>query len=156
MVRKLIWTCLSPLVGVCGLHSIPTASADVQDLMVADVTTRAVSVIWASDQPLVADEVSVRVFASDENDDPAEEITDLLTVELLSDADALGNGVVKIDVVGLLADTLYYVSAHTEHQGGESFVLPATGLLFPVETAAGTTKVSAVSQGAITNDIINY
>jgi hypothetical protein len=60
--------------------------------------------------------------------------------------------VVKVDVVGLLPDTLYYATAHTDPAAGGSFVLPNLGAL-PVETARLTPKVS-ITNNAIVNELI--
>jgi hypothetical protein len=131
------------------------ATGAMLDAIISDVTTRAFSVVWASDRPVSWDEISVRVFESDDAGNRGDEITDTLTVSVLATEHALANGVVKVDVVGLLADRLYYVTAHSDHADGESFVLPESGPGLRVRTAALTTKVGA-SNAPIVNDLILY
>ncbi|MFT5390430.1 MAG: hypothetical protein ACI8PT_000615 [Gammaproteobacteria bacterium] len=131
------------------------AGAAVQDVFVADVTPRAFSVIWASDQPIEdALDVAVMVFEDTTGDgQPDTDRTGTLTQIVTSNQTALDNGIVKIDVVGTNADTMYFVTTLTNDAVGGSFTEPASGPGLPVATAARTTRVGTANQ-PITNDVL--
>ena len=78
--------------------------AAVSDVTVTDVTTRAFSVVWVSDEAVTA--ASVRVYSDIGRET---ELSGLLTINIVSPALALSNGIAKIDVTGLEANTRYYI-----------------------------------------------
>lgn len=104
--------------------------AAVTDTQPTDVTPRAFSVVWASDDPVT--DATVRVFTDIAG---STEITASLTVQLVAPAQALAAGLVKVDVVGLDPNTTYYYSTVTDGPGGQ-VVFPSSGDLPAVQTAA--------------------
>ena len=98
---------------------IPASLAAVSDIEPADVTTRAFSIVWASDEPVTG--ATVRVFAEA---DGTTELTGGLSVVLLSPAAALTNGVVKVDVRGVAADTCFYYQTDTTTSSFGRFMNP--------------------------------
>ena len=84
--------------------SAAPAGAAVLDLTPADVTTRAFSMVWVSDQPVVA--ASVRVFADSGG------VTELTGTLGIAPA-VVANGIVRIDVAGVAPDTCYFVQTST-------------------------------------------
>jgi len=136
-------------VGVSFFYSSHLYAA-VADVTVSDVTTRAFSVVWVSDGPITA--ATVRVF-SDANGDT--EITGDLTVNLVSPAAALTNGIAKVDVTGLAPNTIYYLETETTDAMGAIVFPPSTNPLIQVHTATSTTRENA-SGGPITNDLIHH
>jgi hypothetical protein len=126
------------------------ARADVSDVTVADVTTRAFSVIWLSSEA-VADG-RVRVFTDEEGLD---EITGEVGIQLVSTGfpPALDLGIVKVDVTGLSADTTVYFQTETTDLLGNTVTFPAAAPLLPVTTATLTTRANA-DNAPIVNDLI--
>ena len=124
-------------------------SADVFNTTITDVTTRAFSVVWISDEPVT--DVDIRVFS--DPDGTTELLVDV-TVISQTVTGAHDNGIVKIDVTGLAADTTVY--AQTETVGASGVILfPNSTPFLEVTTAAETTKVNALNQ-PIVNDLIRY
>lgn len=127
------------------------SEAAVSEAIVSDVTTRAFSIIWVSDEPVT--DARLRIFR---DPDATDEITSALESRLVS-ADfspALLYGVVKIDVVGLEPATIYYIQ--TETDGGSGTVsFPASPPLLDlvVQTASETTRIGAQGD-LIANDLI--
>jgi hypothetical protein len=125
----------------------PSLYAAVGDVTVTDVTTRAFSVVWASDEPV--DTYEVRVFAGQAG---GADLAPGLTIEAIAGDDAKARGVIKIDVSGLDAEQTYYVQTVTNSTGGQ-FLSPASAPFLPVTTAVQTTKVGA-GDAPIVNDLL--
>lgn len=124
--------------------------AGVHDQQVADVTTRAFSVIWLSDERV--SDATVRVYTDEGG---TNEITSQLVVTLISEdyPPALNQGVVKVDIVGLEPDFTYYFETETTSNPSGVITYPLTVPLPSVHTAAVTTRANA-SNGPIVNDLI--
>jgi hypothetical protein len=134
------------------LLSIPlTTYAAVFDIQPADVTTRAASVVWVSDEPVL--DASVRVFT---DIDGVIDITDGLTLNVVSASfpPAHDNGIVKVEIVGLSPNTPVYIQTETTTASG-LIQEPAMGPFIEITTAAETTKVNSSDQ-PIVNDLIKY
>lgn len=141
--------------GVCFLMSClfvsTQVSAAVQDVTITDVTTRAFSVVWVSDESV--DSATVRVF----NDpDGLNEITSTLSVTLVSTAfpPALEQGVVKVDVTGLSDNATIYVQTETSGLSG-LFLFPESTPLLEVHTAVEAINANDLKH-PITNDLIKH
>jgi hypothetical protein len=127
-----------------------SAAAAVSDVTFADVTTRAFSVVWASDEPVSG--ATVRVFA---DQDGLTEVTVGLTVTLASAGfpPALNLGVVKVDVSGLDAGACVFVQ--TETTASSTVLEPPAPPFLEVCTAAETAKANALDE-PIANDLIRH
>ena len=127
--------------------SIPSA-ASVSDIAFTDVTTRAFSVVWASDESVTTG--TVRVYA---DQDGLTELTGGLSLTLVSSSvpQAHGLGLVKVDVTGLSSNTCYYVQ--TETTGSSTIQSPAAAPFLEVCTSVSTTK-STAGGSPIANDLI--
>ena len=129
---------------------IPNVSiAAVSEVTPTDVTTRSISAIWISDEPVTS--ASMRVF-TDING--LVDITYSLTisVESASFPPAHDQGIVKVTVSGLDADTIYYIQTETVSSGG-LFLSPAIAPMLEVRTAVEATKVNPLNQ-PIVNDLL--
>ena len=128
--------------------SSPAYSA-IFDIQPTDVTTRAASVVWVSDEPVLG--AAVRVF-SDANG--TTEITTGLTLTVVSERfpPAHDNGIVKVDITGLTPNTLVYIQTETTTASG-LIQAPATGPFIEIHTATQTTKANSSNQ-PIVNDLI--
>jgi len=124
--------------------------ADVFDVTATDVTTRALSAAWVSNEPVSS--ATIRVFA---DQDGLTDITSSLTIttdsELVNPAHA--QGIVKVTATGLSADTDYFIQTETVSSSGV-FAFPATPPFMRVHTALETTKVNAVNN-PIVNDLLS-
>ena len=124
---------LAGLAAAVGLWILPgAAGAAVVDLMATDVTPKAFSVVWASDEAVTA--AAVHVFSDAGG---VTEVTGSLSVAVDSDATALANGVVKLTVSGAAAATTYYIQADSTGAGG-TVLEPAAGPFAAVTTATRT------------------
>ena len=140
-------TLLGNAVFVFALTLIPEATrAAVQDVLVTDVTPRAFSVVWASDEPVTG--AVLQVFSDAGGTD---DITGNLSVSLVAPSGALAKGLAKIDVVGVQEDTTYYFRLVSQGAGGdvpfpESGDLPSlhTPLRVAVATPSGAHLVNPV------------
>lgn len=132
---------VAPLwMGAAGL-----SEAAVRDVVIADVSTRAFSVIWVSDQPVT--DTTVRVYADGNgSSDLTPELTVEVTSALIPSAHDLG--IVKVDVWGLQASTTYFVETETD-----GLVYPASGPLLEVTTAAAATAAN-LDGTPIANDLL--
>lgn len=139
------------VIAVLGAVLATAANADVFDLTVTDVTTRAFSLVWVSDQPVLG--AAVRVYADESG---TTEITSDLVSEVVSESfpPAHEQGVVKVTLTGLSADTRVYVQTETSDAFG-TVLFPASPPFEEVHTAVRTTKAGALDQ-PITNDLISY
>ena len=110
MSRALVWWSVT-------WGGLATAQAAVFDVTITDVTTRAFATVWVSDEPVTA--ATVRVFA-DANG--AFELTSTLDVTLVSTSfpPALAQGIVKVEVAGLSADSTVFVQTQTTSAGERS------------------------------------
>ncbi len=126
-----------------------TAAAEVSEPIVSDVTTRAFSVIWSSDEPVI--DATVKVF-SDESG--TTELTTEFTISLISEdyPPALAQGIVKVDIVGLESDATYYFQTQTQTVSA-TISSPVMPPLPSVHTAAITTIANSANQ-PIVNDLI--
>lgn len=127
----------------------PGVLAGVHDVLVTDVTPRAFSVVWVSDEPVL--DARVRIFS---DPDGTAEITGSLTGELVSaavqGADALG--LVKVDVTGAQPDTVYYLRTETDAAAGLT-TYPVDAPPLEVKTAVGN-AVAAADGSPIANDLL--
>jgi hypothetical protein len=125
-----------------------SSTAAVSDIAFTDVTTRSLSVVWASDEAVTTG--TVRVYA---DPDGITELTSGLSLTLVSSSvpQAHGLGLVKVDVTGLAANTCYYVQ--TETTGGSTVQSPAAPPFPEVCTSLTTTKATG-SGDPIANDLI--
>jgi hypothetical protein len=125
------------------------ASAAVADVTVTDVTTRAFSVVWVSDEAV--DTATVRVFS---DADGSTEITSTVQITLVSRLfpPALTQGVVKVTVVGLTANAHVFVQTETTGASG-TVRFPATPPLLDVHTTARTTKARA-NHAPMVHDVV--
>ncbi|MEE8147570.1 MAG: hypothetical protein V3T24_08205 [Longimicrobiales bacterium] len=124
-------------------------AAEVFDLTPSDITTRSFSVVWASDEPVL--DAAVRIFADPNG---TSELTQDLAVSLVSSQfpPALTLGIVKMDVVGLGADTCVFIQSETTSSAG-TVLEPPDSPLIEVCTEARTTKATA-SDRLIVNDLL--
>ena len=137
------------LIAVCA--AVRPGAASVSDVTVADVTTRAFSVVWVSSEPVTS--ATVRVFSDAGG---TQEITSTLAVSLVSASfpPALTQGIVKVAVAGLSPNTDVFVQTLTTGSGG-TVSFPAGPPLLQVHTATKTMKVNASNQ-PIVNDLIQH
>ena len=129
------------------------AHAAVADVTVSDVTTRAFSVVWVSDEEITS--ATIRVYEDENGDIP---VTDGIVVKLVSPPEALSNGIAKVDVTGLAADTIYFIETETIGVGEGAvpvFFPESTSLLIEVKTALSTTRENPTG-GPIVNDLIQH
>lgn len=145
-----LWLCLSSAPVIAGVP-------DVSQVMVTDVTTVSFSVVWSASEASTAD---VAVFEDANGTVPA--ASSIVTPHPIESgssairAAAEENGVMKVMVSGLEADTTYYFyTATTSKSTDDTTVYPAAGFL------AVTTQVQTVrtyQDGAnvfpFSNDII--
>jgi hypothetical protein len=122
------------------------ALALVFDTTISDVTTRAFSVVWASDEPVTSATVWVYDDANGSSD-----ITGGLTTTLQSDG--LTNGLVKVDVRAIPPGTCVYIQTETTASG--VILEPAAPPFTEVCTTVETTKANALGE-VITNDIVRH
>jgi len=127
------------------------ASAAVQDVTITDVTTRAFSVVWVSDESV--SNATVQVFS---DQDGINEITSALSVTLVSASfpPALEQGVVKVDVSGLSANTTVYVQTETTGANG-ILLFPESTPLLEVHTAVEMASGNGANK-PILNDLIKH
>jgi hypothetical protein len=126
-------------------------TASVSDVTIADVTTRAFSVVWVSSEPVTS--ATVHVFSDTGG---TVDITSTLTVTLVSAAfpPALAHGVVKVDVAALAADSTVFVQTTTTGASG-TVLFPTSPPFLAVHTALQTTKANDVNK-PIVNDLIQH
>jgi len=143
------------MLGALGLGLALSGAAQAQPVVTgltpSDVTPKAFSLVWVSDEPVTA--ASVRVFA-----EPAgtTDLTATLTQELVS-ADhppALDLGLVKVDVRGAAASTCFYVQAETQSASGSTFTPSAAP--FPEVCTQGRTRRDDVFMQPVTNDLLRH
>lgn len=136
-VLILLASCLSPVL------------AAVLDTTVADVTTRAFSVVWVSNEPV--SQAMVRVFDAPTG---GTELTAQLTVTLVSQQfpPALTQGIVKVSVTGLSADTRVFFQTETIGASG-TVRFPPVPPFSEVRTAVKTTRAMA-NNTPIINDLV--
>ena len=129
----------------------PLIWAEVSDVTITDVTTRAFSVVWLSDEPVT--DATVRVFSDQEGLD---DITDTLTVSLISAnfPPSHNQGIVKVDLTGLQSATTVYVQTITTGQN-ETVQFPQTAPFMSLQTAAITTRENTVG-APLVNDLIGH
>jgi hypothetical protein len=127
------------------------AQAAVVDTTITDVTPRAFSVVWVSDEPVSLS--GIRVF---EDAQGTTEITDDLTIELVSTAfpPAHDLGIVKVSVDGLTADTSVFFQSWTTTASG-TVSIPVSPPYTEARTAISTTMAGSTSQ-PIVNDLIRH
>ena len=125
--------------------------ASVSDIAVTDVTTRALSVVWVSDEPVTS--ATIRIYL---DVDGVVDITPSLNIIVDSNlvTNAHTQGIVKVTATGLSADTDYYVQTETVGSTGVE-TLPAFSSLISVHTALETVKANS-SNLPIVNDVLLY
>lgn len=138
------WIC-----GVAMLASAGTAAAAVSDVTVSNVTTRALAVVWVSDEAVTSATARIYTDVAGTN-----QVAATVDVESAAVTGAHANGVVKVNLTGLAANTSYFVQTETT-TGSGTVVSPAAGSLVPLITATKTTKVTDTAQ-PIVNDLIDY
>ena len=126
--------------------------AEVSDLVITDVTTRAFSVVWVSDEPV--GNATITVF-SDENG--FNDITNTLNINLVSTIfpSALSNGIVKIDVTGLTADTTVFLYTETVDMLGTTRFPAESDPFIEVTTSLESTKLNDQND-LIINDLLQH
>ena len=127
------------------------AFASVSNITVTDVTSRAFSVVWVSDEPVSS--ATVRIYSDIDG------VVDLtpsfnISVDSSSVPNAHVQGIVKVTVAGLLADTDYYVQTETVGSSGV-VTAPAFSSLVLVHTALESVKAND-SNLPIVNDVLLY
>lgn len=127
------------------LFALPVSAA-VFDVTTTDVTPRAFSVVWVSDEPIA--DATIKVYA---DADGLTELTGGLSVTLSSFSASLALGIAKVDVAGLAPSTCYYFQ--TETTGTGTVLSPAAPPFTQFCTAAATRKASALDE-PIANDLI--
>jgi hypothetical protein len=151
--------CLLRLRGVAIVASLLTplsvflspAYAAVFDVTPTDVTTRAASVVWVSDEPITS--ATVKVFS---DPDGLTEITQNVTLNVVSEQypPAHNLGIAKVDITGLAPSTPIYIQTETNSSSG-TFLAPASPPFKEIVTATETTKVNTSNQ-PIVNDLIRH
>ncbi len=112
------------------------AFSDIQDIQVSDVTSRAFSVVLASDEPI--EQISIRLF---EDNGGAVEISDVLSTVISGDVPgAHENGIGKIDVFSLVPETNVYFQVEVQSSSGVS--LYPDGAPYPEVVTAMIPRVS--------------
>lgn len=149
--RSRVRRCSSWYLFLVGLLATGLLQAAVYDTVITDVTTRAFSVAWVSDEAV--DDATVRVYA---DADGLDELTADLTTSVPSAnvVFAHDQGIVKVDVTGLVADTTVYVQTETMTPSG-NVLYPQTPPYLPVRTALATRKANA-TDAPIVNDLITH
>ena len=142
------WSLAATLTATALLLSGTSLAATVSDIAFTDVTTRAFSVVWASDESVTTG--TVRVYADQAG---LTELTVGLGLTLVSGSvsQAHGLGLVKLDVTGLSGGTCYYVQ--TETTGGSTVQSPVAAPFLEVCTSLTTTKQTG-GGSPIANDLI--
>lgn len=142
---QLLFLLLTPMLAYSNIE------AAVRDITPADVTTRAASVIWASDEPVMS--ATVHVFADQAG---ITEITSGLAITLISEQfpPAHDNGIVKVDITGLSPDVSVYIQTETTSGSGTT-LSPDVGPFLEIRTAVETTKAN-ISNQPIVNDLIRH
>lgn len=149
LLKIFMRTSLLSLTFILMFFPASNAFSAVSDITVADVTTRSLSVVWVSDEPITT--ATIRIY-SDING--VSELTPGLnvTTDSLVVANAHVQGIAKVTVSGLVADTDYYIQ--TETVGSTGLVtLPVFSSLTLARTALETNKVNASSL-PIVNDVL--
>lgn len=144
MKKRIIATalvCTAPLM-------VMNVSAAIQDAFITDISDRAFSVVWTSTEGL--EDASVRLYL-DENGESEIENTDqnLVSGEVTG---AHTNGLRKIAITGLTADSIYYVRLETNTDSGlETY--PEDGL---IEVVTALPFTVALGNNPIANPIVQY
>lgn len=143
----LLRACL--IFGVMMWVFIRPAFAQISDVTVSDVTIRAFSIIWVSDEPV--ESATLHVYSDEQG---TNEVTDDLSIALVSPAAALDRGIVKIDVTGALANTQYFVSGDMTDKSGVVSTLPQVDEpLISVQLAKEATRIDENGE-PIANDLL--
>jgi hypothetical protein len=123
----------------------------VSDVTVADVTTRAFSVVWVSSEAVTS--AGARIFSDVGG---TQEITSSLTITLVSASfpPALTEGIVKVAVTGAAPDTDVFVQTQTTGSSG-TVQFPVGPPFIQVHTATKTMKINASNQ-PIANAVIQH
>ena len=137
------------LISIALLIASSNAIAAVFETTPTDVTTRAFSVVWVSDEPVTS--ATIKVY-SDING--LVDITSTLSITTNSSSfpPAHAQGIVKVTATGLSSGTSYFVQSETVSTSGV-FQYPATAPLLEIHTATEATKISTTNQ-PITNDLL--
>lgn len=130
---------------------VPLAShSEVHEVFATDVTSKALSIVWVADQPIL--EAELNLFT----DSAGTQLIEAVTRELISDrvAGAHQKGLGKIDVQGLTpGQTYYYQLVNTSAVGVET--VPSTGPLPAVTTARSRTVADDIGQ-PFANDLFMH
>lgn len=138
-----------------GLAMAAPCWSAVSDTAISDVSSRAFSVVWASNVEIAsAEHVGVRIF-EDLNSDGIPDgpnIAPQLTTSVASNPVALNNGIVKVDVRGVQPSSTYLVETlTTTAEGAETFPPPEQPSL-RVTTADRLTKINGTA--VIANSLV--
>ena len=138
-------------VALFAFSNIQIAAADVSDIVITDVTTRAFSVVWASEEPVIS--ATLRVFA---DADGTTELTPGLAIETVSAAlpPAHDRGIVKVSVNGLAAGQVFFVQTVTDTASGQ-FSSPTAAPFLGTTTAVSTVRVQ-LNGSVIANDLVQH
>lgn len=140
-----------PIKAIAGVPSV-------SDLIVTDVTTRSFSVVWASSEASLS---NLNIYDDADGLNPT--IGAVITSQPVSSGNtsiavlAEDNGVMKVRVTGLIANTTYYFQTITISKSTSDVVLnPDINPLFSVttETKEVRTLISGVDETPFTNDLI--
>ena len=150
--RRITSSTLLPLLIVSFLI-IPFSNvlAAVFNITPTDVTTRALSVVWVSDEAVTS--ATIRIYS---DIDGVVDLTSAFTITADSALvpNAHTQGIVKVTAFGLAPDTNYYIQTETITSSGLTITPVASSLLL-VHTALETTKVSP-SNLPIVNDVLTH
>jgi hypothetical protein len=114
----------------------------INNVTITDVTDTQFSVIWAVNQVATGD---LKVFSDEYATD---DITDNVTIvcDSCQQADAKSNGIIKINVEGLLPDTPYFFKTVTTAQVGGEVHISDTIFQVRTETESGVVNNNFIAQ----------
>ena len=147
MAKKIQNAFSAIIIAYCLLHmSVIQAAVSASNLFISDVTPTSFNVIWVLSE--ASREAIVKVYTEPTMD--SVEITDTLTIENLVDISAstleqqaLANGVMRVRVSGLHADTAYFIQAiASPAEPGADDLTPSINPLIPVHTQKISKTVS--------------
>lgn len=138
------------IASLCLLLAPIFACADIQNIHVTDVTTRAFSVVWASDE--IISDARILIFSDAEG---LTEINDI-NVALVSQsvANAHQQGIGKLDMTSLEPNATYYFQLESISSGASSFFPVATP--YQQITTASRTTVDHTGGQAIINNVLTH
>lgn len=146
-MRRAPWLQLAAILSLL-MPGAAQAEPTVADLTPTDVTPKAFSWVWSSDEAVTS--ASLGVF--DDADGTIDRTGDF--TQVLVSPPALALGLVKVDVQGVPPATCFYVQAATESNTGTTFTPPAPPYR-EVCTQAQVRREDAFGK-PITNDVLRH